>query len=1121
MNNNIQRRTRVFRFLVVLYLILSSIEGLSAQAKSELRISLNLKNAGLKEFLTAVRTQTNLNFVYNATDAQELKPITIRVVNAEVSAVLEQVFRNTGLGYRIDGEIITLFSTKRVKTNQKQEESNKKKLVRGVVYDPQRHTLPGATIWLKGTKKGAIADINGRYTIDMTDETATTLQFSSVGMQSREVNYNGQSTLDIVMVENKVELKEASVVATGMFTRDVKNYTGAISTFNAEELKRVGNQNLLFSLKNLDPSFVINENINFGSDPNQLPDIQLRGPSSISDIKGQYQTALNQPLFILNGFETTLEKVYDLDMNLVKSVTILKDATAKAIYGSKAANGVIVIETTLPQQGKLRVSYTASVDVSIPDLRSYNLTNAAEKLQAELLAGKYSSSNAYTQASLTANYNALYQEVLKGVNTYWMSQPLRTGIGQKHSLMFDGGDEAMRYSANVSYNNIAGVMKGSTRNTLSGNLILLYRHKGFSFTNNLSIDNNHAVNSPYGNFGDYSAMNPYLRIYNTDGALIKSYGNGIYNPLYDAQLNSKNETGYTTITENFYGEWRLSDALKLTGRAGIIHQNSSSDIFIPASSTQYAGISSSSDEYLLRGQYTKENGNTKKFNADAGIAYSLQKGKHVVFSNLLYSIEQGTTETSSMIAVGFPSDKLDYISLARAYQTGGTPGGDESTTRSLGVVLSTNYSYDNRYLSDFSYRLSGSSQFGSNNRWGGFWSLGLGWNVHKEKFMQSARFIDLLKFRGSLGYTGSQNFSSYQAISTYNYLTDKTYNGDMGVSLQGLANDNLKWQQQYDQNIGADISLWNKLSVKVNLYHATTTNLLTDINLAPSSGFSTYKENLGETLNKGFELGVNWRAWYNAEKKVSLSLFANVAHNSNRISKISNALKKLNEENDANKTSTSTSSEAILAKQTPSTRYEEGQSLSAIWGVRSNGIDPVTGKEVFIKKDGTTTYTWSTDDQVVLGDATPRYRGNLGCNFSIIGFEINLSFSYKCGGQVYNSTLVSKVENVDIYNNNVDKRVLTDRWNTPGVPAKFKSITDQSITKPTSRFVENLNEFNFSAINLSYDFSRLNFIKKTGLQFCRLTFNMNDIAWISSVKREQGLAYPKAEIVSTALQVRF
>ena len=277
----------------------------------------------------------------------------------------------------------------------------------------------------------------------------------------------------------------------------------------------------------------------------------MRGQNNIPDLKGEYQTAPNQPLFILDGFEATVEKVYDLDMNLVKSVTLLKDAAAKAIYGSKAANGVVVIETVQPEAGRLRIAYTGAVDVTVPDLTSYNLTNASEKLQAEVLAGKYTSGNAYEQARLTQEYNELYREVARGVDSYWMSQPLRTGIGNKHSVYIDGGSEDMRYAVSLGYNHIAGVMKGSDRKTISGGVTLSYRYKTLSFRNQLSIDNNSAKNSPYGSFSNYSKMNPYWRIYNTDGSLIKQYGSDIYNPLLNADLNSKDQTGYTTITENF------------------------------------------------------------------------------------------------------------------------------------------------------------------------------------------------------------------------------------------------------------------------------------------------------------------------------------------------------------------------------------------------------------------------------------------------------------------------------------------------------------------------------------------------------------------------------------------
>jgi hypothetical protein len=612
-------------------------------------------------------------------------------------------------------------------------------------------------------------------------------------------------------------------------------------------------------------------------------------------------------------------------------------------------------------------------------------------------------------------------------------------------------------------------------------------------------------------------MNPYWRIYEQDGRLIKTYNPTAYNPLYNAGLNSKNEANYTTITENFYGEWRMMENMRITARIGYSGQYSGSKVFIPASHTQYANISVSSEEYLLRGKYTENNGKSRSLSADAGISYTLKKNKHLLYTNILYNIEESRSETIGMTAVGFPSDKMDYISFGSQYESGGKPSGSENTSRSLGLIGSANYSYSNKYLTDVSYRLSGSSQFGAKKRWGNFWSAGLGWNIHNEAFMARLKVIDMLKIRGSLGYTGSQNFSSYQSIATYNYITDQTYNGDMGIKLLGIANDNLKWQQQLDRNLGLDISFSRRYSFQLNLYRATTTNLLTDATLPPSAGFATYRENLGETENKGFEIATNQRIWTNPASGAYFNLFVNIARNSNKIAKISNALKELNEQRDAEKEDSGSDK---TAQRTPSYRYEEGQSITAIWAVPSCGIDPVTGREVYIKKDGTTTFEWSADDQIVCGDATPKYRGNAGFNLAYKGFEVNMSFGYRFGGQAYNSTLVDKVENADVLNWNVDRRVLTDRWNTPGIPAKFKSISDVSVTKPTSRFVENLDEFVFSSINLGYDLSKLSFVKKRVFDYCKLTFHVNDIGWFSSVKREQGLSYPRAQVFSFGLQCR-
>ena len=992
--------------------------------------------------------------------------------------------------------------------------------ITGKVTDEQGEPLPGATIVMKGNVQvNSVTNDVGNFQITLPKGAVVVVSF--VGMVTKEIKVDKQKQLQIVLSDDVAQLKGVEVVGNGMFMRRSETFTGSAATFTGEQLRLNGSVNALQSLKNLDPSFVINENVDMGSNPNSMPDVQFRGQSSI-DLKGDYETSPNLPLFILNGFETSLEKIVDMDMNLIQSITILKDAAAKAIYGSKAANGVVVVETVQPKQGRLRVSYNGSLELTVPDLNSYHLTDAAGKLQAELLAGKYTNtSNAHSQAELTAQYNEIYKEIARGVDSYWMSQPLRTGVGQRHSLMFDGGDNAMLYSASLSYTNNVGVMKGSNRRTISGNLTLSYRVKNFIFRNLLTVDDNKGKESPYGSFSQYSRMNPYWRIHDDDGQLIQRYSNGTWNPLYDASLKSKNESVYTLITENFYTEWNLLENLKLTGRVGLTIRKDKSDVFTPASNSQYASILPSSEEYLNRGSYSQSHGQSNQVNADLGLNYSITKGRHMLFTNLQYSIEQSKSETESFSAIGFPSDRMDFISFGNGYAVGGKPGGSESTTRSMGIIGAANYSYADRYLADFSYRLNASSMFGSKNKWGSFWSAGIGWNLHHEAWFKKNKILNYLKVRASIGRTGSQNFNSYQALSTYSYITDRTYNGDMGVVLMALANPDLKWQRQLERTVGFDITLFNRLSGRFEYYNNLTDNLLTDVTLAPSSGFSSFKENLGETVNKGYELTLNYRLFTLPQSRTSVNLFFNVAHNTNKISKISNALKAYNEAQDKAKDEYAGTEEGKVAQRKVSTRYEEGQSMTAIWAVRSAGIDPTTGREVFIKKDGTTSFDWSSTDQVVCGDSQPKYQGNFGLSARWRNFDANCSFSYKWGGQTYNSTLVDKVENVDVLNWNVDERVLNERWNTPGQVAQFKSIMDTSTTKPTSRFVEDYNELAFSVITIGYDFSSLSIIKKSPLEYLKLTATMNDVGWLSTVKKEWGLSYPRARTFSFTLSARF
>lgn len=1097
--------------IMKLCLILVCAFSLSVSANTyaqQERVSLQMEKVTLKTLLDEIQEQTQLHFMLNQKLGERLGLVTVHVTNETVEQVLEKIFKDTGLTYKfMDGIIV-------VKEQEMQQQKAVEQIVlKGRVIDVHKQPLPGVTVVIKGTTLGTVTSEKGEFSFIASRTDDMVLVFSFIGMQPVEVRYIGQENIHVTMKEEIAEMEE--VVVTGVFTRNANTYTGAVMTVKGEELRRVGSQNVLQSLKNLDPSFLQIENLAAGSNPNALPDFQMRGSSTVASIQGEYASSANQPLFILDGFETELTKILDLDMNLVESVTTLKDATAKAIYGAKAANGVIVIETRRPESGALRVSYTGNLNIEAPDLSSYDLCNASEKLAVERMAGLFTSDNAVTQISLDKTYTNKLLEILSGVNTDWKAQPTRVGVGHKHTLYLEGGDNAMLYGVELSYNNIKGVMKGSDRTTFSGGIALSYRWKDLTFRNKLTIDYNDNNESPWGTFDQYCRMNPYSRLYDENGNLVKNYSytnvdgqvGQYYNPIFNTTLNTIDNKTYTNITDNFYLEWQIRQNLRFTGRFGFVRKTTTEDVFKPANHTDFATVS----DVYRRGSYQQANGKHTNVNADAGLSYSLQFDKHLIFLNAQVNMSNNVYSTVKVEAEGFPNDYMNDISFAIQYAKDKKPTGEEGISRSCGGLLSLNYSYDERYLIDANYRLSGSSETGADNRWGSFWSVGAGWNVHKERFLSDQEVINRLKLRASFGYTGSQGFSSYDAMATMVYYSDASYNGSIGSYLRGLANPGLRWQEKYDSNFGVDINLFNnRMTGRFDYYISNTKGMITNVTVPATTGFSTYVDNLGETENKGYEVYLNYRVYDHSRDYINV--YASMANNKNTLKKISNSLHAWNEKQD----------QAMVDDKltTPSVKYYEGCSMNAIWAVPSLGIDSQNGREIFVKKDGTVTYDYNVADQVVCGDNQPKFNGNIGVNGEIKGIGFTVAANYRWGGEIYNSTLVNKVENAPI-EYNLDRRVFTDRWQNAGDRALYKSIADQSITYPTSRFVEKYNTFTLSTLSLYYDFRGWKFMKSSIFERLKVTAYTNDLFVISSVKTERGTSYPFARTFTLSIQATF
>lgn len=988
-------------------------------------------------------------------------------------------------------------------------------VVKGVVFDKETHeTLIGAAVRVVGTSEGVVTDQHGEFTLTLS-EGEYVLAFSYVGYETQERKLtpgNLKEFRRIELVGSSIGMKEV-VVSTGIYERKKESFTGSAATYKIDELKKIGVTNVLQSLKTLDPSFKITENVQFGSDPNRMPDIEVRGKSSIMGLKEEYGTDPNQPLFILDGFETDLQTVSDLNMNRVASVTILKDAASTAIYGSKAANGVVVIETVKPEKGRLRLSYKGDYGVTMADLTDYNLMNAAEKLRFEQLAGVYKdrTNDPLNQLRLDNLLNERYKELARGVDTYWLSEPLQTGFTQKHNVYAEGGENQVRYGLGLSYGNVNGVMKDSRRQTLAGNFDLIYRTGQFQFSNKLTLDYL-KTSDPVVPFSDYARANPYYRKYNAAGGVDKYLYQPdddseapVANPLWNARLNNYDQGDEFGFTNNFIAEWFATDDLRARAKFGLTKTNATDEQRLSPLHTDFDAVSEGE-----KGSYQQSVTKYFKYEGDVSVTYGkLFKDVHML--NLVggFNFSSSTTTMNGYSAVGFTEDQFGAPSFANRYPDGGKPSYSESTTRSVSFYLNGGYAFDNRYLLDVNYRKDGASMFGTNHRFRDTWSVGVGWNIHKEPFLRDVTLFQLLKLRASVGNPGNQNFSAYQAFTTYQFNGTMTNLFGAGVLIASLGNPDLKWQNTLNYTVGADVAMFNnRLNVNVDVFRKITDPLLAVMTVPGSLGVKSVAMNAGEQETNGLEATLRVTPIQNQEQGLSWSISLNARMYDSKYRNIGSSLSSLNKAGQVQATST--------------TRYYDGGSPTAIWAVRSAGIDPATGKELFIKKDGSYSFEYDVNDEVVVGNTQPKVEGVLGTTFYYKGFSLGCYFRYQLGGQIFNVDLYNKVENIDLsdINYNQDRRALYDRWSYPGQEAQFKGISMVQRTEKSSRFVMDENTFAGESFSVGYEF-RQAFLHKVGLSSLTLQANMNDIFRISTVKAERGIDYPFARTVSFSVSAIF
>ncbi len=1099
--------SRIYIFSAVVIIGLSSNElkaesvslaerhiGLLLQSE---RVTIDIANSTLERILIEISRQSSINYVFKkGVEVDKQRKYSLKVSNIPASEALDRLLSTTQYTYGIEGGMIVI--DKREVSQPQQQMQPQELTAKGKVVDKNGNPLIGATIIIVGTQEGAITDEKGEYTINTTVGTKATISMNGFV----EVTVTLKADIQIIeLIEDEMAVDE--VVVTGLFNARKETYTGAATSITQKEIRAISTTNIFAVISALDPSFVTVENNEMGSNPNALPEFQLRGSNSISALKEEFEGDPNAPLFIIDGIESSIERVYDLDPMLIKSITLLKDASATAIYGSKASNGIVVIETGKPVAGKVRVSYTSSYILTTPDLSSYNVLDASRKVELELLAGIIEPG--------TDKYNDRMYSLAQGVDSYWLSQPLRVGNDLTHSLSVSGGDEYVTYNVTLRAADNSGVMIGSNRERIALSNNLTYRTKDLIVSNTLSIDKVDSNNSPYGSFSTYATLNPYYSIYDQNGEYTLILGdNEDYNPLWNTTVESIDNNRYVSITDNLAAKWMILDNLIIDGSVGFTLRTGTIEEFVSSLHTSFVQV----QDFTQRGSYTKSDSEALSVQAKLGLQYSYVNDNHILSLNSGLQYSDNNSSSAGFSAVGFPNDNLTSPSFANSYASGGKPTGYSSISRTAGFYLNTNYSFNMKYYADLSFRADISSKFGSESRWAPFGSIGFGYNIHQENFLKNSRTINLLKVRASYGLTGSQNYDPYQANSRFEYITDQFYNNySVGAELMGLGNENLKWQRQLQSNIGVDFAMIdNRLSGSVNYYSKISTDVLTSISTAPSTGFSSYMANLGKLENRGYEIFLRGVAYRNRDWTLSVS--ANAAHNTNKLVEISNSLEAWNSVQD------DAFSDSDENQTKPRVRYIEGESMNAIWGVQSLGIDPATGRELFIDKDGNKTYTWSADDQIVMGVSDPTLQGSIGFNLSYKALTLSAYAKYSFGGYKYNSTLVERVENANL-KDNVDERAFEERWKIPGDDAPFKAIDDDSTTKPSTRFVELDNYLTLTSLNVSYDMKRYLLKDVKFIRSMTLSFNTNDLFHVSTIKLERGTTYPFARTFNFSLNVGF
>lgn len=1074
--NQAERSSR--RLWITLLFFCFTVTGFMQAANAvfaQTTVTATFKNATLSEVLWEVQRQTDFTFVYSTEEVKNVKVEKLIVNHEKIANVLDKCLKGSGLTYTVHDGVIAIKPVSKVEEMAAPQQKTK---LNGTVVDETGEAIIGANVIVKGTTNGCTTDLDGHFTLDV-DHLPATLMVSYIGYTRQEIKVTSAKTIKVEMAPDNNLMDEVVITGYGTFKKSA--YAGSAASVKGETLKDVPAISFKDLLQGNAPGVQFTSS---SGQPGASSSLRIRGMGSFN--------ASNSPLYVIDGVpmrsgtintmssDAGLDIMSTINSSDIESVTVIKDAAAASLYGSRAANGVVLITTKKGKAGKPSISLKADWGSSDFAMDYRPIMGGEERRQYiydGLVAGQIKKGKSEADAMAYADGEIDdYAPVPWCGYTDWDDVLFKKGNHQSYEASLSGGTDRFKYYSSLSYLKQDGIAINSGLERISGRLNVDFQATSklklganvlFATVNQDVYSEGTSYSSPF--YTSRNAVVPSDPIYNEDGSwnrdLIRI---GDRNPLLSATYDYQRE--YVTRTFNtIYGEYEFIKDLKFKSTF-------SYDYVITKGKDWSDPRTSNGDD--INGGMSKKYYEYNKMVWANQVSYKTSIARdHHIDALVGYEIDDQYRDYLSGYATNFATHDKNQISNGMKTES---VGGNDTRTRMVSYLTRLNYDYKNKYYLGGSFRTDGSSRFQRDNRWGSFWSISGAWRIIEEKFMSPTKdWLTDLKIRASYGVNGTlpSDYFGYMGLSS---LTNG-YLEQPGIIQSQLRNDDLQWETNYNLNLGLDFALWNRINVTLEYYTRTTKNLLMDRPISMTTGFSSYLMNIGEVKNKGVELEISSTNIHT--KDFSWNTTFNISHNKNKIVTL-----------DGMQTEIKSGSQI----------RKVGKSYRTFYMIEFAGINPETGAPQFYTNDVDENGNYIKDiteeinkaHAIVLDKhAEPNAIGGLSNTLRYKWFDLNFMFSYQFGGYSYDNW----AQKTEHGGNDLEADIPSyykDSWKKPGDVTKYElfyekpSVAMNKVT--TTRRLHSTDFIRLKTLTFGFTVPK-DWTRKIGIENVRLYASANNL----------------------------